>query len=205
MRERESSEQVARQRTTVPTQPDDARVERSVDALRAALLELIEHKSFDQISIRNITEAAGLSYPTFFRRFAKKEELLADIAADEVRKLLSLSETAIDKRNTQESGAMLCQYVQEHRRLWAVLITGGAATAMRQEFMRIAQEIAETRPRQNPWLPIELAVPFVTSGIFEIIAWWMRQPEDYPTANVVKIFDALIIDTTRRRRNIVLD
>lgn len=196
---------MARQRTTVPTQPDDARVERSVDALRAALLELIEHKPFDQISIRNITDAAGLSYPTFFRRFAKKEELLADIAADEVRKLLSLSETAIDKRNAQESGAILCQYVQEHRRLWAVLVTGGAVTAMRQEFMRIAQEIADTRPRNNPWLPTDLAVPFVTSGIFEIIAWWMRQPEDYPTANVVKIFDALIIDTTRRRRNIVLE
>jgi hypothetical protein len=71
--------------------------------------------------------------------------------------------------------------------------------------MRIAQETAHTRPRNNPWLPVDLAVPFVTSGVFEIITWWMRQPEDYPLANVVKLFDALIIDTTRRRRNIILE
>lgn len=196
---------MARKRTTIPTKPDDARVERSVEALRAALLELIEHKPLDQISIRNITDTAGLSYPTFFRRFHKKEELLEDVAAAEVRKLLSLSETAIDKRNAEESGATLCEYVQEHRKLWTVLLTGGAAMAMRQEFMRIARETADARPRHNPWLPTDLAVPFVTSGIFEIIAWWMRQPEDYALANVVKIFNALIIDTTRRRRDIVLE
>lgn len=196
---------MARKRTTVPTKPDDARAERSIEALRAALLELVERKPFDQISIRNITDAAGLSYPTFFRRFASKEALLEDIAAEEVRKLLALSEEAIGQRNGKESGEMLCRYVQDHRRLWKILLNGGAALAMRKEFMRIAQEIAHARPRKSPWLPVDLAVPFVTSGIFEIFAWWMRQPEDYPLANVVKLFDALIIDTTRRRRRIALE
>lgn len=196
---------MARQRINVPTKPDDARAERSIDALRSALLELIQNKSFHQISIKNITDAAGVSYPTFFRRFSSKEALLEDIATAEVRTLLSLSETAIDKRNSQESGETLCRYVQEHRKLWTALLTGGAALTMRQEFMRIAQEIGYERPRNNPWLPVDLAVPFVTSGIFEIIAWWMRQPEDYPLANVIKLFDALIIDTARRRRNITLE
>jgi AcrR family transcriptional regulator len=197
--------QVARKRTTIPTKPDDARVERSIDALRSALLDLIEHQSLEQISIRNITDKAGLSYPTFFRRFSKKEELLEAIATSEVRRLLSLSETAIDKRNSEESGATLCRYVHEHRKLWTVLLTGGAANAMRKEFMRIAQEAADARPRHNPWLPTDLAVPFVTSGIFEIITWWMRQSPEYPLAKVVKIFDALIIDTVRRRRDITIE
>lgn len=196
---------MARKRTTVPTKPDDARVERSIDALRSALLELLKHKPLEQISIRNITDAAGVSYPTFFRRFHNKEELLKEIATEEVRKLLSLSHTAIAKRNGQESGELLCQYVQEHRRLWNVLLTGGAALAMRQEFMRIAEEIAHEQPRNNPWLPTDLAVPFVTSGIFEIIAWWMRQPKNYPLRNVVKLFDALIVDTARRKRRITLE
>jgi hypothetical protein len=41
---------------------------------------------------------------------------------------------------------------------------------MREEFKRLAGEAAHSRPQANPWLPIELAVPFVTSGIFEILA-----------------------------------
>ena len=75
---------------------------------------------------------------------------------------------------------------------------------MRQEFMLLSREVAETHPRSNPWLPVDLAVPFVSSGIFEILAWWMKQPESYPTSNVVKLLDALVIDNTARRRNIEL-
>lgn len=75
---------------------------------------------------------------------------------------------------------------------------------MRQEFSRISREIATGGPRANPWIPEELAVPFVTSGIFEIFSWWMRQPEDYPMENVVTLFNALIVDVTGRRRNISL-
>lgn len=195
---------MARQRTTTPRKPDDARAQRSLDALRSAFLELIERKPLEQISIREITEAAGLSYPTFFRRFASKEALLEDIATEEVRRLLGLGHMAIDKRSGEESGAALCAYVQEHRKLWATLLTGGAASAMRKEFMRVAKEIATTRPRANPWLPVELAVAFVTSGIFEILAWWMRQPEDYPVENVARLFDALIVDSVGRPRKISL-
>jgi len=195
---------LARARTNTPTKPDDARAQRSIEALRFAFLDLLEHKSLDQISIKEITDAAGLSYPTFFRRFASKQELLEDIATEEVRNLLHLGETAMTRRQTAESAGHLVEYVQRHRRLWSVLLTGGAASAMRQEFMRVAREIAARRPRTNPWLPLDLAVAFVTSGIFELLAWWMSQPEDYPVANVITLFDALINDSVGRPRNIAL-
>ena len=172
--------------------------------MRSALLDLLEHKAFDQIAIKDITEAAGVSYPTFFRRFSSKEELLEQIAMEEVRHLLSLGEAAISQRKIENSAANMCEYVSSRRRLWSILLNGGATSAMRDEFMRIANEISNARPRRNPWIPLELAVPFVTSGIFEIFAWWMRQPEDYPVSNVVKLFDALIVDSTARRRDISL-
>jgi hypothetical protein len=104
----------------------------------------------------------------------------------------------------ESSAEELCSYVQSRRRLWTVLLNGGASSAMRQEFSRISREIATGGPRANPWIPEELAVPFVTSGIFEIFSWWMRQPEDYPMENVVTLFNALIVDVTARRRNISL-
>ena len=195
---------MARPRTNLATQPVDARVQRSIDAMRSAFLGLLEHKTFDQITIKDITEAAGVSYPTFFRRFSSKEELLEQIAMEEVRHLLSLGEAAISQRKIENSAANMCEYVSSRRRLWSILLNGGASAAMREEFMRIAIGNSNARPRRNPWIPLELAVPFVTSGIFEIFAWWMRQPEDYPVSNVVKLFDALIVDSTGRRRDISL-
>ena len=195
---------MARSRTTTPTKPDDVRAQRSIESLRSAFLDLLEGKPFEQIAIKDITEAAGLSYPTFFRRFASKEELLEDIATEEVRRLLSLGQQAMAVESGRSSAEELCRYVQSHRKLWAVLLNGGAASAMRQEFSRISREIAAGRPRANPWIPEELATPFVTSGIFEILSWWLRQPEDYPIENVITLFKALIVDVTARPRNISL-
>jgi AcrR family transcriptional regulator len=195
---------LARQRVHAPRQPEGPRAQRSIDALRASLLELIEVKSIDEITIRNITDAAGLSYPTFFRRFARKEELLEDIAAREVREVLSLGSAALQGGGSG-SGKPLCDYVHAHRRLWRTLLTGGASGVMRMEFMRIAREIADSRPPSNPWLPTDLAVGFVTGGIIEVLTWWMNQPDDYPVSNVIKLFDALIVDNASRPRDIRLD
>lgn len=195
---------MARQRTTTPTKPNDARARRSIEALRAALLELLEHTALDEITIKEITKTAGVSYPTFFRRFSSKEELLADIATEEVQRLLALSRKAFEDRESPKAIRAMLSYIEDHRRLWRTLLTGGAAAAMREEFMRISLEIAHTRTRSNPWLPLELSVPFTVSGIFEIFAWWMNQPDDYPVDNVEKLFNALIIEALIQPRNIVL-
>lgn len=194
---------MARKRTSTPSKPDDVRASRSIEALQAALLRLIEDKPFEQILLREITEEAGLSYPTFFRRFASKEDLLDHVAAGEVRHLLELGNQTIGGQDPH-SARIMCEYVQAHRQLWTTLLTGGAKAAMREAFMREARVIAATNQRQNPWLPTDLAVPFVTNGLFEILAWWLHQPEDYPIANVETILDALVIETTARRRNITL-
>lgn len=167
--------------------------------MRATFLDLIERKPLDEISIKEITDGAGLSYPTFFRRYATKNELLEEIATDEVRALISLGHAALSGEG-QGSAFDLCSYVQAHRKLWTVLLNGGAAHIMRAEFARIAEELGHSGPRANPWLPVELAAPFVTSGIFEILAWWLRQPGDYPLDDIVALFDALIVDVAARPR-----
>jgi AcrR family transcriptional regulator len=193
---------LARPRTTTPTKPDDPRTHRSLEALRSAFLELIETKSIEQISIKEITEVAGLSYPTFFRRFGCKEELLEDIATEEVKKLLSFGEAALGRRQPGQASRDMCNYVNSRRKLWSVLLTGGAASVMHREFIRISNEIAESRPRISPWLPADLGPAFVTAGIFEILAWWLRQGEDYPIENVIALFDALVIEPVSLRRDI---
>lgn len=195
---------MARKRTTTPTKPDDARTHRSIEALSRALLELLEHTSLEDITIKEITKTAGVSYPTFFRRFGSKDDLLANIATEEVRRLLSLSQRVFDDGNSSEAIRTMLAYIEDHRNLWRTLLTGGAAAAMREEFMRISVEIAASRPRANPWLPLELSIPFTASGIFEIFAWWMNQPDDYPTGNVEKVFNALIVETLTQPQNIKL-
>ena len=132
----------------------------------------------------------------FFRQFTAKEDLLDDIATDEIHTLISHAMPLFQSEGEESGLLQMCEYVKAHRTLWKTLLTAGASAAMREEFVNIANEIVRTRGRANPWLPTDLAAPFVISGIFEILAWWLRQPEDYPIGNVVKFLDALVVRST---------
>jgi AcrR family transcriptional regulator len=140
------------------SRPHDARAVRSREALKRAILQLIETNQFDQIAIRDITAAAGVSYPVFFRRYGSKDELLKDVAEEEVRKLLSMSGRVEEDSSSPEAMLRMCRYVDEHRTLWRTLLTTGAATAMREEFMRIAQDAPPSWERRKPSLPHDLAM-----------------------------------------------
>lgn len=175
------------------SRPNDARALRSREALRAGLLALLQEQPFHQISIRDITKQAGVSYPVFFRRYASKEELFADLAAEEVRNLLTRTRPMLEQAQAADGIHAMCAYVQERRALWKALLTTGGASAMRDEFTRLSADIGHAGPRSNPWLPVSLASSFVSTGILEILAWWLNQPDDYPTRNIEIFLDRLIV------------
>ena len=56
----------------------DRRVQRTVQSLRTALLELIKEKNYDDISIEEITERANVGRATFYLHFKDKEDLLLE-------------------------------------------------------------------------------------------------------------------------------
>lgn len=186
------------------SRPNDARALRSREALRAGLLALLQEQPLHQISIRDITKQAGVSYPVFFRRYASKEELFADLAAEEVRNLLTHTYPILARAQATDGINAMCAYVQQRRTLWKALLTTGGATAMRDEFTRISAEIGQARPRNNPWLPVSLASSFVATGILEIVTWWLMQPDDYPIRNIEIFLDHLIVRPATVSREVKL-
>jgi len=138
-------------RTSDPPLTVDSRVMRSRRALRASILRLMERRQFDQITIRQIAAEAKVSYATFFRHHTSKQQLLDEIATDEVRGLLAMSLPSVDDFPADTSASRrLCEYINEHRALWAALLNGGAATAVKQEYMRVtAQYVAAHGCRWN--------------------------------------------------------
>ena len=175
---------------------NDPRVERSRSALRAALLGLLEERSFDQITIRDISGRAGTGYATFFRHYPDKAALLNDLAAAEVGELLKRALPILYAVDTRASCVSLCTYVDEHRQLWAALLTGGAAGTLREEFVRQSRVAAVEAPpgvRPGSWLPTDLAVVFGVSAVAEILAWWLRHPRDFTIEGIADILDRLVI------------
>ncbi|WP_373077402.1 TetR/AcrR family transcriptional regulator [Zhongshania sp.] len=176
----------------------DARVLQTRDALRRALLELLQHKSIEQLTIREIAASAGVGYTTFFRHHQSKEALLDDIAADEIKRLIEFALPSLDMENISSASLALCSYVADHRSLWTSLLTGGAAAKLREEFNRIALEIAAPEDHTGNWLPAEVGVIVVVSGTIELLTWWLRQSKPISVKQLAAIHERLIASPTVR-------
>jgi AcrR family transcriptional regulator len=171
----------------------DARAVRTREALRRALLELLETKPLDQITIRDISATAGVGYTTFFRHHATKESLLNDLAAEQIQRLLDLALPVLDAGDTRTASLALCRHVDQHRALWSTLLTGGAAGALREEFLRICRKEAALRSKPGQWLPAEVPVILSISSTLELLAWWLRQKDPLSIEQLAEIFDRLIV------------
>lgn len=174
----------------------DARAVRTREALRRALLDLLEKKALEDISIRDIAAQAGVSYTTFFRHHTTKEALLDEIAAEQMRRFVELGWPQIKTGGTRASSISLFTYVDEHRQLWSTLLTGGAASALREELLSSARALATQKDVPGSWLPPDLAVVFAVSSTLELLAWWLRQEKPLPIEQIAEIHDRLIVTPT---------
>jgi AcrR family transcriptional regulator len=171
----------------------DARMVKTDQALRGALLALLERKPLEHITIRQIAAEASIHYATFFRHHPTKEALLDHVAADEIDRLVELSLHFEDTVDTHAGFVALCAYVSDHRALWTALLTGGAAGAMREEFLRVSRELAKARAPKDGWLPVELATTCTVTLIVETISWWLKQPpEAFSIERVAQILHRLV-------------
>jgi len=171
----------------------DARILETREALRLALLELLDNKSLEQITIREIAGTAGVGYNTFFRHHEDKEALLRDIATEEIARLLELSMTTLDASNSLEASRALCRYVAEHEALWSTLLTGGAANFLREEFIRLTQEKAPSRIASSSTFPAAIGIRLVAAGTLELLGWWLEQDERMPIDELAAIYERLVV------------
>jgi AcrR family transcriptional regulator len=174
----------------------DARAVRTREALRLAFLRLLELKPMEQITIRDICAKATVGYTTFFRHHPSKESLLDDVAAEQIGQLVGLSLPLAQTVDTRSASVALFTYVDEHRKLWSTLLTGGAASAMRAEFLRVSMEIAATQGRRDVWPPADIATILVVSSTIELLSWWLRQRKPLSIEQVAEIHEAIIVTPT---------
>ena len=156
-------------------------------------MALLERKTFAEIMIRDITGEAGVGYATFFRHYETKQALLNDLAADEIRHLVHMTLPSLKSADARGACLALCAYVDEHRALWSALLAGGAAASVREEFMRVSQEVAASYPEPGGWLSKELGVAFSVGAIIEVLTWWLRLPHPVPVEQVAEALDRLAI------------
>lgn len=121
--------------------------------LDAALDQLEEGISFDQLSLRRVARAAGVVPAAFYRHFASMDELALALVEESVRTLRAMLREAREggleaERIIRRSVEILVAHVREHRRHFA-FISGARSSGnavlrhtIRNEIRLFASELA---------------------------------------------------------------
>jgi AcrR family transcriptional regulator len=164
----------------------DLRVRRSRDGLRTALLQLLESRAFEDITVREIVDLAGIGYTTFFRHFASKEGLLEAVIMVEIENLTNRSLPIYEAADAHGACLALCAYVDEHRQLWSALLIGGAASKVREEMLKQSRAATAAGVSEQS-VPSELGIALAVAVILELLSWWLRQPAPWPASRIAQI------------------
>jgi AcrR family transcriptional regulator len=171
----------------------DPRQVRTREALQSALLTLLQTRPLDEIRVSDLCETANIGYATFFRHHPTKESLLHELAADQIRQLIGLTLPAAEADDTRAASTALFTYVAAHRALWSTLLTGGSASAMREEFLRLAREVAATRVHLGRWPPTDVAIIVMVTSTIELVSWWLAQTKPPSIEQMAEIHEQLVL------------
>jgi hypothetical protein len=68
----------------------------------------------------------------------------------------------------------------------------GAPSAMREEFLRIATEVAAKRTEGKVWPPAEITTVLVVSSTIELVALWLRPKKPLSVEAMAEIHERMI-------------
>lgn len=165
----------------------DLRVRRTRKLLRAALVELIEERGFDRLTVGEITERAMISRAAFYRNYRDKFHLVEQIFDEAVVALVGTMSD--DERPVRDRWVSFFEHISEYHRLYAALLgkkgSPWFADRMRATLADMAgQHVPEARETATS-PPSAGLVPTLISAVFvQTITWWLENDRPSPPRQI---------------------
>jgi AcrR family transcriptional regulator len=181
------------------SQPENnLRVRRTQKLLREALIELIEERGFDALTVGEITERAMVSRAAFYRNYQDKYALVEQIFAEAMQALFT-AVSAPDTAHSPQIWVKFFEHIAQYERLYRALLGRKGSPwfvlKMRASLMDLVKEFGRLSPQWQPDTaqPIFLYpasdefVPNLAATMFvEAITWWLEQGRPYSTDEIAR-------------------
>lgn len=182
----------------------DRRVVRTRKMLAAALLELMQEKNFDEITITDIAERADMNRATFYLHYGTKEELLYKSLEERFDKLVQSIE---EQMQVPESGyiwaestynRLVFEHVAEHVDLYKVILDQNGMGAIIHRVIDYISAVGyRTTMNQvpeefKPEIPVEIVSRHVAGSMFSLLVWWVRHDMPYSAAEMARMCHQLV-------------
>jgi AcrR family transcriptional regulator len=171
---------------------NNLRVRRTQKLLREALIDLIEERGFDALTVGEITERAMVSRAAFYRNYQDKYNLVEQIFDEALQALLN-SVADLKTVHSPQIWVRFLEHIAEYERLyrallgrkgspWFVLKMRASLVDLVKGFEQIPIHMptATPYPYMYPASDKELIPDLIATMMVEAITWWLENGKPYP-------------------------
>jgi AcrR family transcriptional regulator len=187
----------------------DRRVRRTRRALREAMLDLMEEKGYDQVTIEELTDRADIGRTTFYLHYGAKQDLLLEQFGELLDQLVEqLSQIPLSSwQQTGESFSvedhpsrpicMIFQHAADNKELYQIVLQGEGVDQASERLQAImtnavntflSLKLGEEGDQLTLQIPVELFGNYFAGAMLGVIKWWLEADMPYSSEEMEEIF-----------------
>lgn len=174
----------------LPEKTMDRRVQRTRDALRGALMELMMDVGWDAIEVQMLCERANIGRSTFYQHYPSKEALLSASFADLRDGLMSgaIAQSASSREMPFLPG--LLNHVHEAQEVFRALLGRRSGHYVQDRFKELLIELLgkESSTAKAPKWQLSARAHFLAGALFEVLVWWLGSNLPHTPAEIETLF-----------------
>jgi AcrR family transcriptional regulator len=153
----------------------DRRILKTQEALKKALTELMAEKSFDHITIQDLSDKANVSRGTIYLHYVDKYDLLDKLIAAHINELRRLCIESAHLSFT-EAEIVWFEYFEANYLFFSTMLVSKGAPYFRTQFLEFMidelREEVDMNEARNRGLNEEVVVRYAASAVVGIMEWW---------------------------------
>jgi len=177
---------------------EDQRVRRTRDRLGDALVDLFVEKPFDNITVQDVLDRAGVSRSTFYTHYRDKNDLFLSDAEDFFEAMATALSRFGDKSERVAPVRELFAHIAEVRPFYDALVESGRMHDVMElgqgHFARGIEQRLNEMPRARAIPPDRRgAIAHGLAGsLFSLLTWWVQHGMTSPPEEMDKLFHRLV-------------
>lgn len=180
-----------------PSRPD-LRVRRTRDALGSALIQLIQEKPINDITVQDVLNRAGVGRSTFYLHFRDKDDLLIS----QLEMFLEFMSTALSVRNDKSNRVApveeMFAHIGNQNKLYRVLSDSGHL----KDFWDLAEGyfargierrlVESGRLKNLPPRELAARASALSGSLLSLLRWWLDRGEKETPKEMDEIFHRMV-------------
>lgn len=189
----------------------DRRKRKTLNAIQSACLTLLDEKSFDELTVLDISEKADISRGTFYLHYVDKYDMLDQFEQQLIQKIRHIFQEHIKDIQSpidliKSRYPMIVQMFtcfKEERELFQILSKTRGVTSIQKQLGVLLQMVFNTVPAitlesKDSNFPPKFFIPILASMIISVTQQWLEVSDEHTPEQLAKSILNIMVNGTVR-------